>query len=319
MQRRFIGSVVCLALALSLGACGAKTTAGLQTVRGRVVIDGSKSMQPFNLKAQKVFGDFTGDDTTSVETSGDSVALKRFCARAVDIAAVTRPISASESRACAKSGIKYERVMIAHQAAVVVANRSLAIKCLKSSQLDSLWSRGSKVDNYSQLGAGLPSAPASLYGPTDTSAAFELFTSTVSGRAGDSRTDYRSFVYPQAPAFISAVAADSNALGYFDYAWVRDQLSQVSPVAVDDGNGCVAPTLTAIQNHTYQPSRPLYYYFDRATSGPLTAVGTFVEITIANAALFANRYFLVPLTAEQIVAERVRWRAETGRYKQITG
>ncbi len=304
---------------LALGACGADSAAKLQSVSGRVVIDGSRSMQPFNEKAEQIFREVTGDSTTAVLASGDSAALQRFCAGKVEIAAVTRPLSSSEQRACAKNGVNYQRLIVAHQAAVVIANRSLGASCLTSSQLNSLWKSGSKVDNYDQLGGGLSAAPVSLFGPTASSAAFELFTSTISGRAGDSRSDYKPYVYPQAAALIAAVAADKNALGYFDYAWVRDQLSPVSTVAVDDGSGCVAPKLSTIQDHSYQPSRPLYYYFDRATSGPATAVGTFVEVTMANAARFASSYFLVPLTAEQIIDERARWLRETGRYKQITG
>lgn len=319
MPQRFISLVISAAIVLGLGACGAKSTAGLLTVRGRVAVDGSKSMQPFNLKAETVFGNFTGDEDTSVETSGDSVALKRLCAGEIDIASVAREITAAESRACAKNGVDLQRVMIAHQAAVLVTNRSLAIPCLKDSQLNLLWQRGSKIDNYRQLGSGSPQAPVSLFGPTESSAAFQLFTSSITGQAGDSRGDYKKFIYPQGPAMIAAVAADRDALGYFDYAWVRDQLGQVGQVAVDAGDGCVAPTLAAIQDGSYPLSRPLYYYFDRAKSGQLSAVGTFVEITIANATLFANRYFLVPLTAEQIVTERVNWLKQTGRYKRSAG
>lgn len=317
MQRRFIGLAICaaLVLALALSACGADSSANLQRVTGRVIVDGSQSMKPFNEKAEQVFRELTGDSTTSVLASGDSAALKRLCSRAVDIAAVTRPISSSERSACAKNGVDYQRLMVAHQAAVVVANRSLGATCLKSSQLDSLWKSGSKVDNYGQLGSGLSPAPVSLFGPAARSAAFELFSSTITGSAGDSRSDYKSFEDAQGPAFISAVAAEKNALGYFDYAWVRDQLAQVSTVAVDDGSGCVAPTLARVRDHSYQPSGPLYYYFDRATSGPATAVGTFVEVTMANAAAFASNYSLVPLKASQIIDERVRWLRETDRLR----
>jgi len=310
---------------LTLGACGADSSANLQRVTGRVIVDGSQSMKPFNEKAVKAFHELTGDSMTSVLASGDSAALQRLCSGKVDIAAVTRPISSSERSACAKNGVDYQRLMVAHQAAVVVANRSLDATCLKSSQLDSLWKSGSKVDNYGQLGSGLSPAPVSLFGPTASSAAFELFTSTITGAAGDSRSDYKSFEAAQGPAFISDVVAEKDALGYFDYAWVRDQLAQVSTVAVDDGSGCVAPTLATIQDHSYQPSGPLYYYFDRATSGPATAVGTFVEVTMSNAAAFASNYWLVPLTASQIIDERVRWLRETDRlraterYKQNKG
>jgi phosphate transport system substrate-binding protein len=318
VQRRFIGLAICAALALALSACGADSSANLKRVTGRVAVDGSQSMKPFNEKAEEVFREVTGDSTTSVLASGDSAALQRLCTGKVDIAAVTRTMSSSERSACAKNGVNYQRLMVAHQAAVVVANKSLDATCLKSSQLDSLWESGSKVDNYGQLGGGLTAAPVSLFGPTASSAAFELFSSTITGKAGDSRSDYKRFDDAQGPAFISAVAADKNALGYFDYAWVRDQLAQVSTVAVDDGSSCVAPTLATIQNHSYQPSRPLYYYFDRASSGPATAVGTFVEVTMANASSFASSYYLVPLTAEQIIDERARWLRETGRYEQIT-
>ena len=133
-------------------------------------------MQPFNLKAETVFGNFTGDEDTSVETSGDSVALKRLCAGEIDIASVAREITAAESRACAKNGVDLQRVMIAHQAAVLVTNRSLAIPCLKDSQLNLLWQRGSKIDNYRQLGNGLPQAPGNPLERQEKVEYYELIT-----------------------------------------------------------------------------------------------------------------------------------------------
>ena len=50
-------------------------------------------------------------------------------------------------------------------------------------------------------------------------------------------------------------------MGYFGFAYYGENPDQVKAVAIDDGDGCVAPSLEAAMNGQYTPlSRPLFIY-----------------------------------------------------------
>lgn len=322
MLKRLISSLICGALVLSVAACGYPTIPRSKVVTGRVAVEGSAALAAFNLRAKRTFREQTGDTDTPLTLGSNSSALKKFCNGEVDVAAVSREINPqTEAPLCTKRGIEPHRLLVAHEAAVVVTNKALSIDCLTSSQLRRLWRKGSTVSNYKQLGSGLPTAAVSLFGPTASSGVFDLFTTAINGQSGNSRDDYRTFLYQQAPAFAAAIADDKAALGYFDYGALAGQLTSNSVVGVDGGDGCVKPSLASIQSGSYRPlSLPLYYYFDlRQTASDTqkisdSAVSTFIEVTLANAGMFAKANSLVPVTPDQITRERIRWLQALKRY-----
>ena len=60
---------------------------------------------------------------------------------------------------------------------------------------------------------------------------------------------------------VDGVAADPNALGYFGYAYYLANKDKLKLVAIDNGNGCVAPSAETVADDSYQPlSRPLFIY-----------------------------------------------------------
>ena len=208
MPKRLISGLTCGALVLSVGACGYPTIPRSKVVTGRVAVEGTAALAAFNLRAKRTFREQTGDTDTPFTLGSNSSAIEKFCSGQIDVAAVSRQINpTTEAPLCSKNGIKPQRVLIAHEAAVVIANGALAIDCLTSSQLQRLWRKGSTVTSYDQLGSGLPAAKVSLFGPTTTSGVFDLFTTAINGQSGDSRSDYRPFRYQQAPAFAAAIAA----------------------------------------------------------------------------------------------------------------
>jgi len=313
--KRLISGLTCGALVLLVGACGYPTIPRSRAASGRVAVEGSAALAAFNLRAVRTFREQTGDTDTPLKLGSNSSAIENFCNGEIDVAAVSREINqTTEAPLCSKNGITPQRVLVAHEAAVVIANKALAIDCLTTAQLRQLWRKGSKITSYNQLGSGLPAAKVSLFGPTTTSGVFDLFTAAINGQSGNSRSDYRTFLYQQAPAFSAAIAADKSALGYFDYGAAADQLASNSVVGVDGGDGCIKPSLATIQNGSYSPlSLPLYYYFNlRQTASDTqkisdSAVATFIEVTLAGAATFSQANSLVPVTPDQITRQRVRW------------
>ena len=193
-----------------------------------------------------------------------------------------------------------------------MTNPELKIGCLKTAQLKQLWQKGSKVTNYDQLGSGIPSGKVSLFGPGTDSGTFDFFTEEINGEKGDTRTDYQPSEDDN--VLVQGVEGDTSGLAYFGFSYYEDNADKLNLVAVDDGSGCVKPSVETIQNGTYKPlSRPLYMYVNTAALKDKPQVKAFLDYAVANAEESAKTAKIVPLTSEQLTqAKDELAKAESG-------
>jgi phosphate transport system substrate-binding protein len=99
-------------LALTLLACGgagapASTTDPAAPRPQIIKIDGSSTVYPVTEAVAEDFGRATGNRDVTVGISGTGGGFQKFCRDEIDIADASRPISPSESEACAKTGVQY--------------------------------------------------------------------------------------------------------------------------------------------------------------------------------------------------------------------
>ena len=60
---------------------------------------------------------------------------------------------------------------------------------------------------------------------------------------------------------MQGIAGDKGSLGYFGYAYYRENEDKLKVLAVDSGSGCVKPSPETIASAEYSPlSRPLFIY-----------------------------------------------------------
>jgi phosphate transport system substrate-binding protein len=60
---------------------------------------------------------------------------------------------------------------------------------------------------------------------------------------------------------VSGVAGSEYSIGYLGFAYYDSNRNSVKALAVDDGEGCVKPSLETAKSGDYQPlSRPLFTY-----------------------------------------------------------
>lgn len=317
-KRITMATVACIAAA-GISACGSSsgnssgTGTGGGDVSGTVAVDGSSTVFPFAQAAAEGFQGENPNAKVTVGEAGTGGGFEKFCAGEIDIADASRPIDdKDEAPNCKKNGIKYASVEIANDGVSVVTNPSLKIGCLKTAQLKQLWEKGSKVTNYDQLGSGIPSGKVSLYGPGTDSGTFDFFTEEINGEKGDTRTDYQPSEDDN--VLVQGVEGDSTALGYFGFSYYEDNADKLNLVAVDDGSGCVKPSVETIQNGTYKPlSRPLYMYVNTAALKDKPQVKAFLDYAVANAEESAKTAKIVPLTPEQLTqAKDELSKAESG-------
>jgi phosphate transport system substrate-binding protein len=273
------------------------------SLSGSIAIDGSSTVFPLTQAAAEAFQGENPDVRITVGESGTGGGFEKFCAGETAINDASRPIEPEEVSACKEEGITYDDFQVANDGITITTNPDLDISCLTTDQLKQLWNKGSSVNNYSQLGKDadtgqpLPDQEVSLFGPGTDSGTFDFFTEFINGEEGVSRTDYQPSEDDNIT--VEGVSGDAGGLGYFGFSYYEANQDKLNLVAVDAGDGCVAPSPETIQNGTYKPlSRPLFIYPSKdALAKP--EVKAFVQYYLDNYDSLAETAQLVPMTAEQ--------------------
>jgi phosphate transport system substrate-binding protein len=304
MNKRLVVAAVASIAALGISACGSSDdsstdTSGGGNVSGAVAIDGSSTVFPFAQAAAEGFQGENPDAKVTVGQSGTGGGFEKFCAGEIDIADASRPIDEEEEvPVCKENGINYAQVQVANDGIAIVTNPDLKVGCLKVDQLNQLWKKGSSVSNYDQLGGGVPSGDVSLFGAGTDSGTFDFFTEEINGEKGDIRKDYQPSEDDN--VLVQGVEGDKSGLAFFGFSYYEDNADKLNLVAVDDGNGCVKPSVETIQDGSYKPlSRPLYMYVNTAALADKPQVKAFIDYAVANADESATTAKIVPMTSEQ--------------------
>jgi phosphate transport system substrate-binding protein len=110
---------------------------------------------------------------------------------------------------------------------------------------------------------------------------------------------------------VQGIAGDTNALGYFGYAYYAENKNRLKIVPVDSGNGPITPSDETVRNGSYSPlSRPLFIYVNtKALQRP--EVKGFVMFYLENAEQLAHEVGYTPLPSaiyqEQLTDLRTRF------------
>jgi phosphate transport system substrate-binding protein len=153
------------------------------------------------------------------------------------------------------------------------------------------------VKSWKQVDATFPDVELKLYGPGTDSGTFDFFTEKVNGKDGRSRSDYSASEDDN--VIVQGVGGDKGALGYFGFSYYEQNQDKLNAVAVDAGNGCVAPSVASAQSGKYPLSRPLFIYVKK-TSLRRSEVKAFLRFILDNEEELAKAAQFVPMTKAQL-------------------
>ena len=282
-QARF---TVLIPLLVAIG-CGGGQKAGEgeggDQLSGTISIDGSSTVYPISeAVAEEFMAANQGGVRVTVGLSGTGGGFKRFCANEIDISDASRPIKDTEKQACAQGQVAYIEIPVAYDGLTVAVNPSNNfVQCLTTAELKKIWEPGSTVKRWSDVRAGFPNQEIKLYGPGTASGTFDYFTEAVVGKEDASRADYTASEDDN--VLVQGVEGDASALGYFGYAYYKENAAKLKEVGVDAGVGCVVPTEQTIKDGSYKPlSRPLLIYV-KSSALQRPEVRAFVEYYLNNA------------------------------------
>ncbi|NJL87197.1 MAG: PstS family phosphate ABC transporter substrate-binding protein [Leptolyngbyaceae cyanobacterium SM1_1_3] len=326
---RLAYSVSLVALLAGLAACGGETatapegdatdTASTEAgsdLSGTIAVDGSSTVFPISEAMAEEFQRANPDVQITVGASGTGGGFEKFCNGETQISDASREVKPEEIANCEANGIEMIELPVATDALTVVVNpENDWAQCLTIEQLNTVWAPEAEgtVDNWNQVDPSFPDAPLVLYGPGTDSGTFDYFTEIVNGEEGASRSDYTASEDDN--VLVQGVVGDTNALGYFGYAYYFENQDSMKAVAVDAGSGCVEPTEENVLGGTYEPlSRPLRIYVSKQAMEENEAVKAFVDFYLdpANKELVAGTGY-VPLADDQYSEAQTKF--ESGEVK----
>jgi len=309
MRPRLPAVVGALVVGAALVPCGAIGEAA----GGRVAIDGSSTVYPISEAVSEEFRKSNPDIKVTVGISGTGGGFKKFCAGETDISDASRPIKPTEVEACAASRIEYIELPVAYDALSVVVNpRNTWAECFTTAELKKLWEPEAqgKVMRWNQIRPGWPDREVHLFGPGVDSGTYDYFTEAINGKEHASRGDFQSSEDDN--TLVQGVSSDPNALGFFGFAYYEENRTRLKLAAIDDGkpengDGCIAPSVEAVEKGTYQPlARPLFVYVRKAAADD-AAVKSYVTFYLEKAPELAREVGYIPLPAEAYRLARARF------------
>ena len=248
------------ALAAFVSACG-NSTPGPAPIQ----IDGSSTVFPVTQAVAEEFRKEHSDVQVNVAVSGTGGGFKRFTVGETDISNASRPIKDSEAEAAAANGIEFIEMRIGTDGLSVMVNTENDFaECLTVGELNEVWKPGSTINNWQDVRSGFPDQRLRLYGPDTDSGTFDYFTEEINGDAQVSRADYTASADDN--VLVQGIAGDRGSLGYFGYAYYQENKDSLKVIGIDDGDGCVVPESSTIEDGSYKPlSRPLFIYVNVAS------------------------------------------------------
>ena len=261
---------------------------------GTIDIAGSSTVFPVATAMSERFESEHPEVNINIQSTGSGGGFaNHFCPGRTDFNNASRPVQPEEEQACSENGVTPVELTVATDALTIVVNNDADwVDCITTDELARIWSAEDPPTTWSDVNSDWPDRELELYGPTDASGTYDYFIEAILGEEGPGhRQDYSAT--EQDRTIIQGVEGSEAAIGYLGFAYYSQNTDRVKALGIDDGDGCVKPSLEAARSGEYTPlSRPLFTYPKQSS---------LAEDHIAEFA----RFWLENSTSEAIVADEV--------------
>lgn len=312
--------------------------AGPEGLSGSIIVSGSSTVQPISTAVQEAFNVASPGVAITVDGPGTGDGFALFCAGEIDIADASRAIRPEgEADVCATNGVEYVELKVALDGlSVITSAANDAFECLTFADLYALtgpesigfnnWNQAQPIATELGSATVFPDAPLTITGPGEESGTYDFFVEAVIAPIAEerglpedqwvARPDYQSSANDL--TILEGVAGtpdNATTLGWLGHAFVEENLMSgaptIKPLALDGGEGCVAPEYATISDGTYPISRPLFIYVNKAKAAEKPELAAFVDYYLAEGVIPAvlETVPYVGLSAEDTEAARAAWAA----------
>lgn len=227
---------------------------------------GSSTVFPLAEVWAEDFGNARGVQI-QVSGGGSGAGASGLCNGEIDLGDMSREMKDSEkTEKCAPNGIEPVQWKVAFDGlSVVVAKENSFVQDLTVEQLEHIFRAEGHATTWDEVDPEYPAEEIHLCYPDSDSGTYEYFNEVILDE-GQPRTGESVQQSPDDNVLVTCLSGDTNAIGYFGYAYVVENTDRVRTVAVDG----VQPEPETIADGSYTPlSRPIYIYTDGVPQGIL--------------------------------------------------
>jgi phosphate transport system substrate-binding protein len=304
LSRRSALAAIAGAGSVALAGCGALTQSAVDDgLSGSISIAGSSTVFPLMSAVAEEFQSEHGDVSIDVSSTGSGGGFSNFfCVGETQFNNASRPIKEEEQQLCEENGVSYTELTVATDALTVVVNNNNDFlgdpPCLTVEELAQIW-ESDAASTWSDVNSDWPDEPIDRYGAADTSGTYDYFIENIMGDRGHT-SEYQATERDNDIA--QGVSGSEYGIGYFGFAYFFQNPDQLQAVGVDNGSGCVQPSLDTAASGEYQPlSRGLYTYPKNSALADehVAEFARYLLERAGNEELVANEVGYVPLTDSQ--------------------
>lgn len=289
-------------------ACGSDTEGSIKDggLEGNVVIDGSGTVYPLMARVAEEF--MTEEETNvnvTVSRAGTSAGMKKFVVGETDFSNASRGIKEEELAELEANGIETKEFKVALDGLTLVINpeNDWATE-LTEEEIKTMFVTGNiKSDDnilWSDIRPEWPSEKINFYGPNENHGTYEFFVEVIIDKQDlvegiNLQQEYSTLV--------NLVAEDKNGIAFFGFGYYANNDDKIKAVAVDFGNGAVAPSLETIaEDGPYANfTRPVFTNLSIDAAKEKPQVKAFAEyIFREGAAKFAGETGFAPLPEAEL-------------------
>src|SRR6056297_145143 len=240
-----------------------------EELSGQVIVDGSGTVYPLMAHiAEEYMVNEEQGVSVQVGRAGSSAGFKKFIPGETDLSDASRAIKDSEVEKLKENGLEMgEDVMeikLAYDGLTMVINpdNEWATEMTEEEVVNMYISGTYREDDkvlWSDIRSEWPSEEIKFYGPNENHGTYEFFYETIL----DEQDMVATANLPQEySTLVDLVSQDENAIAFFGYGYYESNKDKLTAVAINFGDGPVAPALETIgEDLDYAGfTRPVFTY-----------------------------------------------------------
>ena len=298
----------------------------LDAPTGDIGIAGSSTVFPLSTAVVEQWAD-EGGTPYQVDSIGSGGGFERFCVEgASDISNASRPINEDEVAACQEIGRDPIEIRVGTDAlSVVISQGNTFATELTLEEVATAFSLTDQDATWADVNPEFPPHPIQVFSPGADSGTFDYFNEEVFDEAEPSPilSSIAQIVGEDDNVTVQGIADDgctggdtstTCAIGYFGYAFFDENQDVLQAVAVDAGDGPVAPSADSVDDNSYPLSRPLFMYTDGGIVAEKPQVAYFIAYYLNNVNDLIGDvgYFPAPVESLQDAADAIKDAADFG-------
>lgn len=279
----------------------------VEALEGTVVVDGSGTVFPLmSLVAEEYMLNEQEGVNVTVGRAGSSAGFKMFIPGETDLSDASRPIKDSEVEGLAENGLEfgtdvYEFVLAYDGLTMVINKDNTWATEMTKEEIVNMYLADGGITTWADINPEWPDETINLYGPNENHGTYEFFNEVILEEQ-EMQASAVANLQQEYSTLVDLVSNDVNAIAFFGYGYYASNTDSLNAVAVDFGEGPVAPSLDTIGEELPYAgfTRPVFTYLNVQHALENPAILDFAEYVVSadGAARLAGETGFAPLPEE---------------------